>query len=479
MIIRTIVDGSGRMADRDSEKELDKMIEAPVQGLIASLAVPAVAGMLVSAAYNLVDAYYVGRVGTEASAAVGVVFPLEAFLQALGYTLGMGAAGQMSRLLGEKRNQEADSVLSTAVFSAVGVGAAVAVLGLVFLSPLMRFLGAIPPVMPYAVAYAAWLLPGAPLMCASFVLNCGLRAEGKTKLAMAGVLTGCLANVALAPFFLFSLRMGIAGAGLASALSQALSFFVLLFCYARGRTIVKISPKRFSFGRGVQVSIWKTGAPSFIHQGMNSAASVVLNIVTSGFGDAALAAMSIVSRSFYFILAALIGFGQGLQPVAGYNYGAKRYDRVWQGFWFSLLAGASGMLALCAAGFFFAPHVVALFRPGDALVIADGALALRAQCVTAPVHTFVVLSNMMFQSIGRTKRASLIAAMRQGICFLPAVLILPHFLGFRGVQFAQSAADVLSFLLCIPAAAPFLGRLRGSARTGRTPGKKYVSPEDR
>lgn len=467
------------MEERDSEKELKKMTGASVPGLIASLAAPAVAGMLVSAAYNLVDAYYVGRVGTGASAAVGVVFSLESFLQALGYTLGMGAAGQLSRLLGEKQNREADAVLSTAVISAVAVGAAVAALGLCFLAPLMRFLGAIPPVLPYAMAYAAWLLPGAPLMCASFVLNCGLRAEGKTKLAMAGVLTGCLANVALAPLFLFALRMGIAGAGLASALSQALSFSVLLFCYLRGKTIVKVSPKRFSFRRGVQAAVWKTGAPSFIHQGLNSAASVVLNIVTSGFGDAALAAMSIVSRSFYFILAALIGFGQGLQPVAGYNYGAKRFDRVWGGFRFCVLAGAAGMLALCAAGFFFAPRVVALFRPGDTGVIADGTLALRAQCVTAPVQTFVVLSNMMFQSIGRTKRASFIAAMRQGICFLPAVLILPHFLGFRGVQFAQPAADVLSFLLCIPAAAPFLHRLRGSARTGRAPGGKTVSPEGR
>ncbi len=454
------------MEERDSEKQLARMTGTPVPGLVGSLAAPAIAGMLISAAYNLVDAYYVGRVGTDAAAAVGVVFPLEAFLQALGYTLGMGVAGQLSRQLGQKKNREADTVLSTAVFSALGAGAAVAALALLFLAPLLRFLGAIPSVLPYAKAYAGYLLPGAPVICASFTLNCSLRAEGKAKFALAGVLFGCLMNVALAPLFLFALRMGIGGAGLASALSQALSFVVLLSCYLRGKTIAKIRAGSFSLRGRVHAAIWRTGAPSFIHQGLNSASSVVLNIVTSAFGDTALAAMSIVSRSFYFIMAALIGFGQGFQPVAGYNYGAKRFDRVYKGFRFCILAGTAGMLALCAAGFLFAPQIVALFRRGDARVIADGALALRAQCVTAPFQTFVVLSNMLFQSIGRTKRASLIAALRQGICYLPAILILPRFFGFLGVQLGQSAADLLSFLLCLPAALPFLRRLR---RTGSAP----------
>ena len=256
--------------ERDSERQLARMTGTPVSRLVGSLAAPAIAGMLVSAAYNLVDAYYVGRVGTSASAAVGVVFSLEAFIQALGYTLGMGAAGQLSQLLGRKKNREADTVLSTAVFSAVGAGAAVAACGLLFLEPLMRFLGAIPSVLPYAKAYAGYLLPGAPVICASFVLNCGLRAEGRAKFAMAGVLCGCLMNVALAPLFLFTLRMGVAGAGLASALSQAFSFAVLLSCYLKGKTIAKIRLKSFSFRGRVQAGIWKTGAPSFIHQGLNS-----------------------------------------------------------------------------------------------------------------------------------------------------------------------------------------------------------------
>ena len=464
------------MEERDSEKQLAVMTDTPVPRLVGSLAAPAVAGMLVSAAYNLVDAYYVGRVGTSASAAVGVVFSLEAFIQALGYTLGMGAAGQLSRLLGQKKNRGADEILSTAVFSAMGVGGVIAACGLLLLEPLMRVLGAIPTVLPYAEAYARCLLPCAPVMCAAFVMNCSLRAEGKARLAMTGVLSGCLMNVALAPLLIFTFRMGIAGAGLASAISQAFSFGVLLSCYLRGKTIAKIRPSGFSLRRQVQAAVWKTGAPSFIHQGLNSAASVVLNVVTSAFGDAAMAAMSIVSRSFYFILAALIGFGQGFQPVAGSNYGAKRFDRVYGGFRFCVAAGTAGMVLLCAAGFCFAPQVVALFRRGDARVIADGALALRAQCVTAPFQAFVVLSNMMFQSIGRTRRASLIAALRQGICFLPAVLLFPRFWGFLGVQLSQSAADVLSFLLCLPAAVPFLRRLKKSAKTGAPPADGKTGP---
>ena len=453
----------------DADGQLKKMTGQPIPRLVFSLAAPAAAGMMISAAYNLADTYFASRLGTRAAGAAGVVFSLTSAIQAVGFTLGMGAAGLISQYLGKKENERAETAAATSFFSSLAVGGVIAALGLFFLDGLVRFLGATPTVLPYARDYARLVLPGAPVMCASFVLNCTLRAEGKASLALTGVAAGCVLDVALNPLFMFACGMGIAGAGLATLLSHTAAFLILLFHYLHGRTVVRLSVKRFTLRRTVRRGILKTGLPSLIHQGLASAASVAINVAAAAYGDAALAAMAIVGRAFFFILGALIGFGQGFQPVAGYNYGAKEYARLHKAFWFCTATGFAGLLALCGLGFFLAPQILSLFRPDDPGVVAAGVPAFRAQCAVTPAQVFVVLSNMMFQSIGRTKKASLIAALRQGLCFFPAVWILPRFFGLTGVELSQPAADLASFLVCVPVSAGFLRRLKSSARSGRPP----------
>ena len=349
--------------------------------------------------------------------------------------LGMGSGGYISRLLGQKQNDKANEVASSAFFTAAILGLAITLFGTLFMDALMRALGATETILPYAEDYARVILLGAPFMCTSFVMNNDLRAEGQAVLAMLGIGFGGLLNMVLDPVFIFTFDMGIQGAAIATVLSQIVSFAILISHYIRGRSAVRIRLRSVSRQGAVYWEILRTGAPSFFRQGLASVASVMLNRAAGLYGDAAIAAMSVVSRVFMFILSALLGFGQGFQPVAGYNYGARRYDRLRQ----------------AAIGFIFAPDIMAIFRRDDPLVIAIGSRAFRLQCALLPFQALVVISNMLFQSTGQAKEATLLAISRQGLFFLPLILLLPTlFDSILGVQLAQPIADLLTAILTLP-----------------------------
>lgn len=452
----------------EARRQFERMTQTPIPRLICSLAGPTIVSMMISAAYNLADTYFVSQLGTSATGAVGIVFSLMAIIQAVGFTLGMGSGGTISRRLGEKKNDEAAQAASSALFSALAVGVLIAAAGLSFSQTLMRLLGATDTILPYAASYAQYILYGAPIMCATFVLNNDLRAEGKAFFSMIGISIGCVLNVGLDPLFIFTFHLGIAGAAAATVLSQVVSFLILLSNYLRRRTIVRISPRSFSYKWSIHGEILKTGMPSFFRQGLASIASIALNVSAAAYGDAAVAAMSIVTRAFFFILAALIGFGQGFQPVAGYNYGAKCYARLKDAFWFCVKVGFAGLLVLCTLGFVFAPQIMMVFRRDDPQVIAIGSLAFQVQCAVMPLGSFVVIANMLFQSIGEAKPATLIATLRQGLCFLPAILLLPHLFGILGVQISQPVADCASFVISLLITLPFLNRLNEAIRSGKS-----------
>lgn len=460
----------------DPEKQLKYMTETPIPKLIASLALPTIVSMVITSAYNLADTYFVSQLGTSAAGAVGIAFSLMAVIQAVGFTLGMGSGGLISRYLGEKKNGEAGEAASTAFFTALVVGVLFMASGLIFLHPLMRALGATETILPYAKDYASYILLGTPIMCATFVMNNDLRAEGKATLSMAGIAVGCLLNIGLDPLFIFTFGMGISGAAIATVLSQCVSFLILLASYLRGRTIAGISPRGVSRHFAMYRDILKTGAPSFFRQGLASLATIALNVTAAVYGDAAVAAMSIVGRAFFLILSVLIGFGQGFQPVAGYNFGAKRYARLKQGFWFCVGTGSVGLLVLGALGFALAPQIMTAFRRDDPEVIAIGSMAFRAQCAIMPIQAFIVISNMLFQSIGRQRQASYISILRQGLCFLPIILILPRFTGLWGVQFSQPIADCASFLLCIPIVLRFMRELNVAISEGAKAENPQAAP---
>lgn len=437
------------------------MTATPVNKLIMSLAVPTVISMLITNMYNLVDAYFVGKLGTSASGAIGIVLVVQAVIQAFGFTFGHGAGSIISRKLGRKDTRSAARYASTSFFFSICIGSVIAVGCLIFLAPLMRLLGSTPTILPYAKAYARYILFAAPFFAGSCVLNNLLRYEGRAAFAMVGLITGAVLNMAGDPVLMFGLNMGIDGAGLSTALSQTVSFCILLILYFK-KAESKISFKNITHDFKEVKNIIITGFPSLIRQGLNSISVMALNLSAAVYGDAAIAAMSIVGRITIFIASVMIGIGQGLQPVAAFNFGAKQYTRVKQAFVFTLAAGEGLLSGLALAGFILAPGVITLFR-NDPLVIAIGAPALRFQCVSLLLMPLGVCANMVFQSIGESKKAAFVALLRSGVYFLPLIILLPRLFGLAGVQSAQAIADALTFLTALPMVLSYFGKLTASA----------------
>lgn len=442
------------------EIQYKKMTQTPIPRLITTLAVPTIISMLVTSVYNMADTFFVSKLGTSATGAVGIVFSLMAIIQAVGFMLGMGAGSQLSRLLGQKKNKEASEIGATSFYLALAFGLCLTIFGILFIDPLMRALGATSTILPFARDYARYILFGAAIMCASFVLNNILRGEGKATLAMIGIATGGVLNIALDPLFIFSFGLGISGAAIATLLSQCISFLILLSFFLRGKSLIHLNISNLSKQPKVYISIIKTGLPSLCRQGLASVSTVALNINAAIYGDAAVAAMSVVNRIFMLMLSVLIGFGQGFQPVVGYNYGAKQYDRVRQSIRFSIISGTVAMVILAVFGFIFAPSLMAIFRKDDAEVIAIGTLACRAQCIALMIAPLSTICNMLFQCTGKAALATFVAACRQGICFLPLIVILPRFIGLLGVQLTQPLSDVITLIICIPLLRSFFRNMK-------------------
>ncbi len=454
------------LEQKQQEKRI-RMLEAPARGLICRLAVPSVISMLVTTFYNMADTFFVGKLdNTSATGAVGVVFSLMAIIQAVGFFFGHGSGNYISRKLGSGESDEAEVMAITSFVWALIAGAAMTLVGLLLLKPLAGLLGATPTILPYAIDYMWVILLGAPLMTASLVLNNQLRFQGNAVYAMVGLCTGAVLNIALDPILIFGFDMGVMGAAVATVISQAVSFVLLLVGCARGDSI-KLRPRRFSLRGCYLAEIARGGTPSLGRQGLNSVAVMCLNNMMGVYGDPAIAAMAIVSRITMFISSAMIGFGQGFQPVCGFSYGAGKYERVRESFYFCLRVSAIFLLACSAVGFFAAPQLVSLFQRGDAEVLRIGALALRCQLITLPVMSYVVMANMMLQTIGRVGSATVLATARQGLCFIPAVLVLPRFFDMWGVLLAQSAADVVALMIALPITIAVLREMRVAAKTGK------------
>lgn len=439
------------------------MTQSKIQPLIMKMAVPTIISMVVTSIYNIGDTYFVSQLGTSASGAVGVIFPLMAIIQALGFTVGMGSGSVCSRLLGEKENERADSIAASAVALSLILGAIVLVIGSAVAEPLVMLLGATETIKPYALDYSRYILLGAPIMTGSYVLNNLLRAQGKAKLAMFGIASGGILNLALDPLFIFVFGLGTAGAAIATVISQLIGFIVLLIPFLAGKSIVSIAPKFISRKVGEYLFIIKSGLPSFCRQGLASIATVMLNRAANGYGDAAVAAMSIVGKIFMVLFAVGLGIGQGYMPVLGYNYGAKRFRRCRTAFRFTFFVGMIIMTVFGAVMFVLAPQVMALFIKDDPEVVRIGTAALRAQCIMLPTHSLGVCCNMTFQTIGKSWTATFLSSLRQGIFFLPLIIILPKLIGLNGVTYTQAAADALTFLTCIPFALSFLRSLPADA----------------
>ena len=433
----------------DAEAQRRKMLETPIPKLIMSLGLPTVASQLVSTIYNTADTYFVSQIGTSAAAAVGVVFALMSIFQAMGYGVGMGANSLISRRLGAGKVEEANRYASSAFAASFGAGCLIMVLGLIFLEPLMRLLGSTETMLPHSVAYARIILIGAPLITCSFTMNNLLRAEGKAMMAMIGLCTGGILNMGLDPLFIFTLNMGTAGAALATVLSQAISFGILLSFYLRGRTVIELRPGNVSRSVSDYTLIVTTGAPTFCRQGLASLASALLNRRAAAFGDAAVAAITISNKIYLLVRNIILGIGQGATPVMGYNYGAGNKKRAREAFGFATKLGTAVCVAAAALLAWRAGDVITWFRD-DPEVIRIGTTALYFACGVMPFMAFSTYVNQLYQSLGLRVCATFLACCRQGVCFIPLAYLLPWLFGLTGVQMLQPGADLLTFCISVP-----------------------------
>ncbi|MDY4137766.1 MAG: MATE family efflux transporter [Eubacteriales bacterium] len=431
------------------EQRTRMMLNEPVSRLIGRLALPSIISMLITSIYNMADTFFVSQLGTSASGAVGVIFSAMSMIQAISFTIGMGSGTNVSRALGAGKDEEARTFCSVGVITAFLTGVVLAALGLSSLDWLVRFLGATETIAPYAKAYATYIFYATPFMMSSFVMNNLLRFQGLAMYGMVGITTGGILNMILDPILIFGLNLGTAGAAIATGISQTVSFTILLIMCNTRPGAISISLRRFRPTLRMYGRILYNGLPSLGRQGIASVATVMLNTAAGVYGDAAIAALSIVSRFVMFINSAVIGFGQGFQPVCGFNFGAGRYSRVREAFRFSVKVATLILVVLVAVFLPLSRNIVTVFRPDDPDVIRIGTLTMQLQLATMPLWGFIIMSNMFTQSIGYGVRATIIAAARQGICLIPMLVILPRTLGLLGIQAAQPVADVLSLALSI------------------------------
>lgn len=436
-------------AEEQRQQKFDRMTKTPIPRLIGELAVPTIISMLVTSFYNMADTFFVGKINTSATAAVGIVFPLMAMIQAFGFFCGHGSGNYISRQLGAHNFEDASKMSATGFVTAFVLGLGILVVGFLFTDPLLHIMGSTETILPYARSYMRIILIGAPYMTASLVLNNQLRFQGSAFYSMIGITTGAVLNIVLDPLFIFVLDMGVAGAALATIISQFVSFCLLIAGTFRGGNL-RLNLRDFSPSLKYYQNIVKGGAPSLFRQGLGSFATVCLNLMAGPYGDAAIAAMSIVTRISQFAASVVIGFGQGFQPVCGFNYGAKLFKRVQEGFWFCVKFCTSVLLVAAVFGWIFSPNLIGIFLKTDPLVIEYGSQALRLQALTFPLVGWITIANMMLQTIGKTVKASLLAMSRQFLFFVPVILTLPGFLGILGVQLSQPIADFCSFLLAVP-----------------------------
>lgn len=423
------------------------------------LAVPTIISMLITMLYNIADTFFVSKISVAASGATGVLLSLMGLIQAVGFMFGQGAGSNISRRLGAKDIDSARVYCSTSFFSALAIGLVIAAVGLIFLEPLMLLLGSTQTILPEAKRYGMFILIATPAMITSFVMNNILRFEGLAKLAMIGIATGGVLNVALDPLLIFGFKLGTAGAGIATAASQYIGMFILLSFFIKKKPQSRISLKYYSFNPKYLKDIIAVGLPSFARQGLNAISTMVLNIQAQPFGDECIAAMSITAKIGMFIFSVCLGIGQGFQPVSSFNFGAKLYERVREAIKFLWQIGTLAIAIMAAACFAFAPQLISLFR-SDAGIVETGSTALRLLCIGLLTLPTTMVGNMTFQSVGKSGKAFFLACAQNGLFFVPLILVLPRFFGILGIQLAWPCAYAIAAIIAAPMIINYLKYLK-------------------
>ena len=426
------------------------MLNDPIHRVIPKMAVPTIVAFLINSIYSLADTYFVSSLGTNATAAVSVNASLDQLIMMCGSMLAMGANSYIARLLGKNEDKKASQVLSTAFYSAFAVGASLLIFGTIFMTPMVRLLGATPTCEQYSIDYATYVLMAAPFMACNFVMNQCLRSEGSATLSMVGMGFGGILNIVLDPFFIFKMNMGVAGASLATAISKVVSFAILIFPYITRRSLLHLSIKNFRPSRDIVGEIVSVGSSSMFRSGLAVVAGILLNTLAGDISDSVLAGIGVCTKIMMFPFGIILGFGNGFQPVAGFNWGAKRYDRVKEAYRFSSRVAFWGGLLMAAFCIFFADQLIVLFAGEDLEMRRLGAFAIITQAIALPIHAWVAIVNMLCVGLGDAKGALALSTARQGSCFLPILYPLAWIFGAYGVAAVQALADVLTLVLAVP-----------------------------
>lgn len=437
----------------------NRMTTEPVEKLLVSLSIPTILSMMITSLYNLVDTAFVGTLGTSQSGATGIVSGYMAILQAVAFMCGQGCGSIMSRKLGEKNLDEATKFSSTGFFLSFSFGLMIAAFSFIFINPLIMFLGSTKTIAPYAKTYLIYILLSAPFFTSSLTMNNILRYEGKAKLGTIALLSGSVINIFGDALFMFVFKMGIAGAGLATAVSQTISFSILVYMFVSRRTQTRISPKYISRKFSTVMEILATGFPSMLRQGLNSIATMLLNRCSAVYGDQAVAAMSIVSRISFFPMAVAVGIGQGFQPISGFNYGAGKKDRVREAFFKAFVGAEIALFIISVPIFIYAGPVVGRLRD-DIEVINIGKAALRYMCISQLFIPLTMMIEMGFQSTGQKLLATIGSSLRSGVVLMPALIILAKTQGLFGIQIAQPVSHILTFIICLFLLRIYLNKLK-------------------
>ena len=426
------------------------MLNDPISRVIPKMAIPTIVAFLITSIYSLADTYFVSSLGTNATAAVSVNASLDQMIMMCGSMLAMGANSYIARLLGEGNEKKASQVLSTSFFAAFAMGAVLLIFGSIFMVPMVRLLGATPTCEQYSIDYATYILLAAPFMASNFVMNQCLRSEGSATLSMVGMGFGGILNIILDPIFIFTLDMGVAGASLATAISKFVSFGILIFPYVTKRSLLDLSIKNFKPTKDIVTKVVFVGSSSLFRNGLNVVSAIMLNNIAGGISDSVLAAVGVSNKIMMFPFCIILGFGNGFQPVAGFNWGAKRYDRVEESYKFSSRVSLIGSVIMAAVIALFCDKLIVLFAGTDMEMRQIGAFCILAQCVALPIHAWVAIVNMLCVGLGNAKGAMVLATSRQGSCFIPIVHLMALVFDAYGVASVQALADVLSMLLAIP-----------------------------
>ena len=447
----------GTTSEEDEQQRHERfvmMTESPVRQLVMKMAGPTIISMMVTALYNIIDAFFVGHISTEATAGVGVSFAYMTFINAIGFFFGHGSGNYISTALGAKKYGDAEKMAATGFLSSMGIGAIAAVVGLFFLSPLSRMMGATPDIVPYSNDYLLFILIGTPFMMSSLTLNNQLRLQGNARYAMVGISTGAVLNIFLDALLIYGFDMGVMGASLATCISQMVGWFVLLLGTEKSGN-VHIRLRNFTPTLRSYIDIYNGGLPSLCRHVFVCISTIMLNryaafYASPGTEASAIAAFAIVSRVMMFAFSIILGIGQGFQPVCGFNHGAGLHERVRKSFIFTTQLATIILIVISIAFAIFAPDIVSLFRSEDAELVRIGSRVLRWQCLSFPLIGVSTVTNMMYQTTRKTLVATLLSMGRQGIFFIPTIMILPLFIGFQGVEMTQAVADALTFLLALP-----------------------------